>query len=193
VIEIHELYFKWLMERLGNPEPSVVRLCSMLDQNVFQRRVGKDMNRAADGANLRKLFLEDYSDADIDPRVANALLDEECSWLEMLVALAEALDYLYDGGVLERFIELAENLGLEPVLQTVVGRDGTSPYDDVDQHLVDICTSRVDHNEFDRLGHGGLFPLTKNDHPDQREVEIWDQHAAYFRERLEGVMWTSTN
>lgn len=97
------------------------------------------------------------------------------------------------GGVKERLVEMMLNMGLRQILLTSLNRIKSSRYDEVDQHLVDAATSRIDNNRFDINGNGGLFPLSKPNHPDQREVEIWDQQAAYFVERLEGVMWTSTN
>lgn len=187
MIEIHDLYFKWLMAYLGEPSSAFQRLCRMLDENVFQRRVGNDINRASDGIHLRRRFLEEYTEVDIDPRVSNEFLGLECSWLEMLIALSDRLDYLYDGGVKERFMELITNLGLLTILFTSVGETGRTIYDEVDQDLVDAATSRVDNNLIDRNGLGGLFPLGGTNHQDQREVEIWSQHAAYFSERLEGV------
>lgn len=186
---VDDLYFKWLMDQLESPTKGLARLCLMLHNNTFTRSVGYDSNRAAEGVRLRRRFLEDFSDAKIDPRMSNALLlENECSWLEMLIALSEALDYLYDGGVQGRLLELIDNLGLSKILHSP--SDGR--YDEVDQDLVDMATTRVDHNLFDYDGHGGLFPLDmKRNHPDQRRVEIWEQHAAYFNERLEGVVWTS--
>lgn len=184
--DIDDLYFRWLMSRFNRPTVGLNRLCRMLHENIFQRRVGNDENRAQDGIALRARFLDDYQDADIDPRIINEFTAGACSWLEMLLALAVALDYLYDGGVKERFIELTDNLGLVVVRKMVDDR-----YDDIDQELVDASTNVVDFNLFDQNGQGGIFPLSKPDHPDQRRVELWDQHAAYFCERLEEVVWTS--
>jgi hypothetical protein len=189
ITDVDDLYFKWLVSQMESPTESLGRLCWMLHSNTFTRRIGNDMNRAAEGTRLRHRFMEEFQDANIDPRKTNSFLEEECSWLEMLIALSAALDYLYEGGVQERLLELIDNLGLTPVLMSP--RDGR--YDEIDQDLVDAATSRVDHNLFDSNGLGGLFPLHKNDHPDQRGVEIWEQHAAYFREKLEGVVWTSTS
>ena len=118
IVEINELYFKWLMAQLGEPSAAFQRLCRMLDENVFQRRVGNDINRASDGIHLRRRFLEEYSEVNIDPRISNEFMNLECSWLEMLIALADRLDYLYDGGIKERFMELITNLGLLPILFT---------------------------------------------------------------------------
>lgn len=188
MINIDVLYFKWLMSRFESTSVGLERVCRMLHENVFQRRVGNDVNRAIDGAALRRIFLDDYLEADIDPRITNEFLDQDCTWFEMLLALSESLDYLYETGVREQFIELIGNLGLIKLMFKTA-----HIYDEIDQDQVDSATNRVDYNLFNRDGHGGLFPLTKNDHPDQREVELWDQHAAYFRERLEGVLWTSTS
>lgn len=188
MIKIDVLYFRWLMSRFGVHDIGLTRVCEALHCNVFQRRVGRDVNRASDGESLRQEFLDDYHGADIDPYVTNAFLTGPCSWFEMLLALSEALDFLYDVGVQEQFIELIDNLGLTSVMEHT-----SSIFDDLDQEFVDQVTNRVDFNLFDANGVGGIFPLTNSDHPDQREVEIWDQHASYFRERLEGVMWTSTN
>lgn len=184
ITDIDALYFRWLMDRFDNPSPGLERVCLMLFQNIFQRRVGNDVNRSIDGRNLRVAFLDDWSEANIDPRISNLFLEDECNWLEMLVALSFGLDYLYDGGVKENFVMLLDNLGLAKLMTRAGGR-----YKEIDQQLVDQATNRVDHNLFDPDGNGGLFPLTKNQHPDQREVEIWDQCAAYFRERLEGVLF----
>lgn len=187
---VDDLYFKWLMGELEAPTNSLARLCLMLHNNTFTRSVGNDSNRAAEGVRLRHRFVEEYADARIDPRMTNELLlGNECSWFEMLFALSESLDYLYEGGIQERLLELIDNLGLSKVLSSP--KDGS--YDEIDQDFVDAVTTRVDNNLFDSDGHGGLFPLSSDDHPDQREVEIWEQHAAYFREKLEGVVWTSIN
>jgi hypothetical protein len=189
ITDVDDLYFKWLMESLEAPTRSLGRLGWMLHNNTFTRSVGNDSNRAAEGIRLRQQFFRDYQDANISPRKMNLLMAQECSWFEMLIALCEALDYIYEGGVQGRLLELIDNLGLSQILKP----PNDSRYDEVDQELVDLATTRVDHNLFDAKGHGGLFPLRKSGHPDQREVEIWEQHAAYFSEKLEGVVWTSTS
>jgi len=193
VIDLEDLYFEWLLTCLdsdGVPE-GVAYLGGLLHNCEFERRVGNDINRAVDGANLRKEFMTQFSEADFDPHVTNDLMMRECSWFEMLVALARQLDYLYEGGVEGRFLELVENIELGPLLD--LGLNRPDMLKEYDQRRVDIVTNAVDKNKFDRDGRGGLFPLKYSDHPDQRKVEVWDQHAAYFREKLEGVLWTSTD
>lgn len=187
ITDVEKLYFKWLIDLMDEPTESITRIGWMLHRNTFTRSVGNDSNRAAEGIRLRHRFLDDYSHVDIDPRKLNILIAEECSWFEMLIALSESLDYLYEGGIQERFLELIDNLGLTKILMSP--KDGR--YDEVDQDLIDAATTMVDNNLFAANGHGGLFPLSTSDQPDQREVEIWEQHAAYFREKLEGAVWTS--
>lgn len=191
MIDVDALYFKWLLKHIDD---SIIfeRFCWMLHRNVFTRRVGNDVNRAVDGINLRVRFLDDLSEANIDPRLSNELMSQECSWFEMLVALANALDYLYEGGTRDWFVELINNMGLIQALNTP-DISLVNDYNEVDQRAVDNATVTVDKSLFTAHGRGGLFPLQTNNHPDQREVEIWEQHAAYVSERLEGVMWTSTN
>ena len=189
MIDVENLYFEWLLTYL-DPDgvtEGVAYVGDLLHNCPFERRVGNDINRAIDGSNLRKAFMLQFSDADFDPHVTNNLMMRECSWFEMLIALAENLDYLYEGGVLGRFIELITNLELDPLVTSRPGR--SNMIRNYDRRKVEIATADVDNNNFDRNGHGGLFPLSKDNHPDQRRVEIWDQHAAYFREKLEGVLF----
>lgn len=188
--EIDDLYFNWLISQFEEPTISLVRLSAMLHRHPFLRRVGNDINRASDGKALRLLFIDNVG---VNPDYRESLLHGECTWLEMLVALAEQLDFLYDGGLKNRFLEMIDNLGLAVVLESAVDDDGYSEYDEVDVKHVDRIVSIVNENRIDRSGRGGLFPLSKSGHPDQREVEIWDQQAAYISERLEGIAWTSTH
>lgn len=189
--DVHQLYFQWLVQRAEGTSLAYERLCWMLHTVPFERRVGNDINRANEGMHLRLDFVNEQRK--LSQTAIDDLMEVDCSWLEMLVALAVSLDFLYDGGVKARFIELITNMGLEPVLYSPgVGQD-RNPYDEVDQDLVDLVTRRIDESRFEPNGDGGLFPLLEPGHPDQRGVEIWDQHAAYFRERLKEVQWTSTN
>lgn len=189
MIDLDALYFEWLLTCL-DPDgvlEGVAYVGDLLHNCDFHRRVGNDINRAVDGADLRKAFMMQFEDADFDPHVTNDLMMSECTWFEMLVALSKHIDYTYDGGVENRFIELITNLTLDPMLSHNNTREPHMR--EYDQRFVDVATSNVDNNRFDRNGRGGLFPLTKPGYPDQRRVEIWDQCGAYFHERLEGVLF----
>lgn len=196
MIPLEDLYFEWLLTKL-DPDgvtEGVHHVCDLLHNCPFHRRVGNDINRAEDGMALRKDFLREYeSNSENVPLMQSAvddLLGEECSWLEMLIALATHLDYIYEGGVQGRFSELLNNMRLGQLAAYSPMRSSSSR--NFDQRLVNTATSAIDRNRFTRNGHGGMFPLHKRGHQDQREVEIWEQAAAYFRETYEGVLWTST-
>lgn len=191
--EVEELYFEWLLRRLDPDGVSEgwAHLCRLLHNCEFRRRVGLDINRAKEGADLRKEFISQTEGLPIHHEAVNDLLDSECSWLEMLIALAEALDYLYDGGVDNRFFEMIRNLQLDSI--AIYKPHHNARMRAIDQRVVAQACSDVDLNRIDEHGQGGIFPLTGYDHRDQRSAEIWDQHAAYFREKLKGVLWTSTD
>lgn len=189
MIDIEDLYFEWLLTQI-DPDgvtEGVAYLCDLLHNCEFHRRVGNDINRAVNGANLRKEFVTQFEEVEFAPHVTNELMAKECSWLEMLIALSRDIDFLYEGGVDGRFAEIVNNMQLGPLAMFNPNR--TRSMVNRDQREVDIATDDIDHNRFTRDGHGGLFPLRKTGHPDQREVEIWDQCGAYFNERLKGVLF----
>lgn len=184
MIDIEDLYFEWLLGRL-DPDgvvEGVAYLSGLLHNCEFHRRVGNDINRAVNGANLRKEFLSEFEEADFDPHVTNSLMMQECSWFEMLVALSRSLDYLYDGTVEGRFVELISNAQLDYL--AVYNPNLSEAKHERNQRAVDIVTSDIDHNRFEKNGVGGLFPLTQPGHIDQRQIELWDQAGAYFNEKL---------
>ena len=192
MIALEDLYFEWLLSCIDSNgvEEGVVHVCGLLHNCEFRRRVGNDINRAVDGADLRKEFLAYYKEATFNQNEIDSLLMKECSWLEMLIPLVIHLDYLYEGGVKGRFIELLDNMRLSHLCEYSSRRTRAST--ESDQQLVDNVTSAIDNNKITVNGHGGLFPLRKRGHDNQKEVEIWNQQSSYFNERLEGAMWTST-
>lgn len=189
--DLEELYFDWLLH-LVDPEgvtEGVAYLCGLLHDCEFRRRVGRDINRASDGANLRKEFFDDFGVGKFNPDDVENLLDKECTWLEMLIALARTLDFYYEGGIDGRLFELINNMDLGHVAAFNPHR--SKALAEYERRLVHIVTDDINENRISRDGRGGIFPLKKKTgYPDQREVEIWDQQAAYFRERLKGVLWT---
>jgi hypothetical protein len=194
MIPLEDLYFEWLLSQVDQDgvEEGVEYVCGLLHNCEFHRRVGNDINRAIDGADLRKEFLSNYDRADLNSDDLDALMMKECSWLEMLVALALHLDYLYEGGVKGRLLELINNVQIGYLAGRNARRSRNTKVND--QRLVEHITGAIDDNHIETNGLGGLFPLHTPGHQDQREVEIWIQQAAYFSERLdEGVLWTSTN
>lgn len=187
MIDLEDLYFEWLLSRL-DPDgvtEGAAYLCGLLHNCDFRRRVGNDINRSEDGINLRQEFFTQFDELNFGPNVTNELMAQDCSWLEMLIALARRLDYVYDGGVDGRFSELVRNLEIDDL--AVYHPNLTKARQRRDQRVVDEATSDVDDGNIERNGQGGLFPLRGSGYPDQRRVELWDQAGAYFNEYLEGV------
>lgn len=182
MIDVDRLYFEWLVKRLESDEEDsalgLEKLCWTIFHLPFRRRVGLDINRAINGRLLREEFLGDYAELNIEPELTNEFLDGwECSWLEMLIRLAEDLDDYYEGGPRFRFLEMCHNLELASVLM--------SPNEGWHEHRhIEGIFARIDESCFDEYGRGGLFPLQNPGHSDQREVEIWNQASAYFVERI---------
>lgn len=192
MIDIDRLYFEWLLKRLeSDVEDSALglpKLCWIMYHMAFERRVGLDANRAENGLVLRQDFLSDWDELDISPSITNPFaVEDSCTWLEMLIRLAEDIDYLYEGGVRGRFIEMCRNMGFGLILLS------EEEHTDHDVNLVDTVLDNINHSHIQPNGEGGLFPLKKPGHLDQRGVEIWAQAAAYFSEKSEGELWTSTN
>lgn len=171
---LDELYLRWLYEQVGNVRVrSRSRTYWDLFRQLYKRQfvwfIPNDDNRAMDGICLREQFLEDegFDIFEVNPD----WLGEECSFLEMLVALSRRLSFEDGESPAAWFWRLIENLGLEDCTDR-------SRYDSrkVD-HIVDVVCWR----EYDPDGHGGLFPLRRT-RSDQREVEIWYQMNEYLME-----------
>lgn len=135
-------------------------LMKQLHQTYFVWVIPMDDNRAEDGLELRSRL--DY------------ISDEDCSVLEMLIALAERASHQYGGSPLEWFGTFLENLDL---LQFTDG----SVYN---EYYVDEILHKWMTRDIQPDGSGGLFPLR---HPpqDQRETEIWYQMSAYIIEEMD--------
>jgi len=153
-------YLDWLRERVR--ERSHRRkygdLCAWLHEQDFYGILPNDDNRCSDGEKLRDRF--------------GIQLNKPCSMLEMLVGLAERMDYILFNGYDDRtdkwFWLFVENLGLDPVLT-----------DENDRNYAIV--KRFLERKYMANGFGGLFPL-RHKNRDQRQVEIWYQMMAYIEE-----------
>ena len=165
--EISNRYFEWIVDLVGNGE-SYRRLLTRLHQIEFIFLIPKDENRAKDGIDLRYRFA-------LDSRMMDAedYLDEPCSVLEMMVALAIRCEHIMaDPAKGDRtaqwFWEMVSNLGL--------GGQYDSNYN---EWLINDCITRFLEREYDRDGKGGLFRIRRWNR-DAREAEIWHQLMAYL-------------
>jgi hypothetical protein len=172
---LDEAYFIWLYSQVGevdskNLARSYWKLLTFLYEKEFTWKIAHDENRAIDGMNLRRAFLDQTATGRVDP----AWMDEPCSMLEMMVALTWRMEWNSDEvSQATWFWILIDNLGLTECT------DANSP----DSLIIDSILDGVINREYGQNGAGGLFPLN-NPKTDQREVELYYQAEAYLLERF---------
>ena len=171
---LDELYLTWLYGQVVSVTEKTAsrnfwKLLKILYTKEFIWIIANDDNRAEDGRDLRREFME-YED--IDPREVRGWIDIGCSVLEMMIGLSRRLSFESDREPREWFWELIANLTLQEYNDA-----NHIPEDEIDE-ILDQLIWRT----YKRNGSGGLFPLR---HPidDQREVEIWYQMNTYLLER----------
>lgn len=173
---LDEKYLVWLYSKVSSPrsrDPSK-RYWGLLRQlycTEFVWLVPNDDNRVEDGRDLRYEFINEldvgYQDRE--------WLGLGCSMLEMLLGLSRRLSFEADGEPRDWFWHILENVDLADYTDAV--------YDNRAAKKVDETLNRIIFRNYDRDGHGGLFPLKHAD-KDQTKVEIWYQLSAYILERL---------
>ena len=93
---------------------------------------------------------------------------DDCSVLEMLIALARDIAFDTSTTTSEWFWLMMDNLHL------------TSEDDeDYDRDYVDQCLNIWMNRSYDKEGCGSLFPIPDFD-GDMRKLEVWDQKNAYL-------------
>lgn len=172
---LDEVYFVWLYSQVGsvkvrNLSKTYWHLLRILYRKEFTwAEIENDGNRAQDGKDLRRQFLDETGTKCDEPD----FLELGCSFLEMMVALAWQVAFEGGGEPAERFWEMIKNLGL------IDCTDARPP----DETIVDQILDKVIHRQYSENGAGGLFPL-RNADKDQRGVELWYQANAYLLESL---------
>ncbi len=160
--ELDGLYFEWLCHLVNSSHHH--NLLNALFHKEFVWFVANDDNRAVDGKDLRREFLE-----------AEQLEGTEefenigCSMLELLIGLARRLQFEADGTTREWFWHLMKNASLHNFTDS-----GPLPVDRVDDIL-----DRLIWRTYNPDGIGGLFPRVRPEQ-DQREVELWYQMSGYL-------------
>lgn len=140
----------------------------------FKHIIKMDKNRADDGLALRYRFIYDYT----FPHTSKTCLEEPCSVLEMMIALAirceETImdDPKFGNRIGQWFWGMVVNLGL-----------GSMTDNNFDKDFVDDAITRFINREYEPNGRGGLFTV-KNCDTDLRNVEIWYQLCWY----LDGIV-----
>ena len=181
-MRIENSYIQYLQNIIGikHNNKTYRRLINILYDTEFYYYVENDGNRAAAGISWRDEFAKDYAGGDTEEAqiIANDILGGPCSFLELLIGLAEAMNGFFIG---EKFSSISYWFW---VLISNVGLDKFSD-DVIDPNFVDkiknILTRVMDRN-YEEDGKGGLFPLKTYNGYDQTEIELWYQMSEYIQE-----------
>lgn len=169
-IQKKDRYYSWLCERIDYKSHKVYAdIIAYLHDVTFYGLIPNDDNRALDGIQLRYDYQHESGEL-----LSIIFLEEDCSLLEMIIAIAARMAYIsYDPENEDLnnafcFWELIHNLGLKP------------PSSVYNLRIISNFLER----RYEPNGKGGLFPL-KNPNEDQRNVELWYQMMSYIREKGE--------
>jgi hypothetical protein len=174
-VPLDELYFDWLYRQVADPEQDLTfwNVLRVLYKTPFAWHVPNDENRVADAKALRERFIDTQGIR--LHREDRDWADMGCSMLEVIVALAERLEFEADKGRAHYwFWVLMDNIGLS-------GYDDSHFDEEVKEHVQEVL-EMVIQRYYEPNGHGGFFPLERP-YQDQREVELWYQLSAYVLER----------
>lgn len=178
-IDLREVYFHWILQKVGADENGHMQLMRYLFNKEFHYTMIMDANRSQDGISLRYHFGYECAIPDMDIAV---LIDQsECSVLEMIAALAirSETDMMYNSMLGDRtyiwFWDMIESLGLKR-------------YDDAHfpkrESTLNRIVDRFINREYEPSGRGGIITLS-NPFVDMRTVDIWTQLSFKQNEYLE--------
>lgn len=176
-VPLDEAYFVWLYSQIGSVEKrnlsrtywKLLRLLYRKEFSWDDETMEKDGNRAQDGKDLRRRFLEETDVVNDE----SGWLEMGCSMLELLIGLALRLEFTSGSDRAVWFWEMIANLGLTECTDA----------DPPDEHIIEHVLNKVIDRDYLPNGAGGLFPLN-TDNVDQRGVELWYQANAYLLERI---------
>lgn len=173
-VNVRTLYFRWL---IGKLDKHMVKKYSSLLMHLFKdtfienSNVPMDVNRARDGIALRKRFISEneyFGDSELE-----IIQYEDCSWLEMLIALAERIDdqMMFD-----------MNLGnrTDKWFWLIINQMDLSQFDEKN-YVYDQIKRKLNkliRREYENDGKNGIFKCNR----DVRKIEIWYQMMEYFNE-----------
>lgn len=171
--QIKNRYFEWLYNyvckgRINN-NISYRKLFMLLHNTEFTFYIRDDFNRARDGIDLRYRFTSLIKDDN-----AISVLDEPCSVLEMILALAirteETImdDPRYGDRTNQWFWGMISTLGLSHMSD-----------DNFDEKLANERIYRFLERQYEPDGRGGLF-FIRNCKEDLTQISIWTQLCWYL-------------
>ena len=159
--DIDQTYFRWLCDivHIDQEDRSYWLVAKDLFRKTFFSLIEHDENRGYDGLELRDEFV---CDCDDEYDMTDQDICEDCSVLEMMIALARRIDFEtsnpYDDDGTDRtafwFWEMMDNLGLTEY-------DDESYVELEGQTYVDSIIDEMVERKYRRNGDGGLFPLKK--------------------------------
>jgi hypothetical protein len=180
-----EQYFSWLIQLISNPIDGFDYEYWMTHYRLLLRHlyltdfvatIAMDENRAVDGLYLREL----YADETGDERVVDCCAQNECSMLEMMVALARRIenDIMDQNGpegnrVYFWFNQMLVNSGLSEFDES----EGMPNFDLFDSYIDTIINHRYGCDG----SSGGLFYVDYIPERDFRETELWWQVQIWIR------------
>lgn len=177
---INDPYFRWLYAQIEKSDSSGLEdFIFDLHSYPFMSLIPNDDNRVEEGLELRYKFADEEN-----VTLSKDMLSESCTLLEMLVALADRMDYiLFDPSKANRrwlwFWLFIDNLRLRKY-----ANDDEKGVISRKRNFNRIIINKFLNREYLANGKGGLFPL-ENPTSDQREVEIWYQMSAYINENYD--------
>lgn len=173
--EVRNDYFSWLYDIVCENRITPIsykKLLMYLHNTEFRCVLSRDMNRAGYGEALRYRFALMQPHEDLIEAVQDCL-DEPCSVLEMMIALALQMETImedpehYGDRTTQWFWGMIVNMGL-----------GGMNDDRYHRPTVEMAVDRMLDRTYDQDGRGGLFTVERC-HRDLRNVEIWQQMLWY--------------
>ena len=172
---LDDVYLEWLYKeavgatRNANPAKSFWQIAKQLYSIPFEWLIANDDNRAEDGICLREEFVAESHIQDVDQN----WMDLECSFLEMLIALARRASFESSGEPGDWFWHFLRTMDIDRYSDLRFNSQVKAEI----AHIVE----RIIYRKYGRNGDGGLFPL-RNARKDQRRVELWEQMSEYLLE-----------
>lgn len=167
------LYFRWLIDMLD--KKMVKKYSSLLlhlfkDSFIESKFAPMDVHRARDGIGLRTRFIQEnkFSDEQLEE-----LKYDDCSWLEMLIALSIRIDdqLMFD-----------MNLGnrTDKWFWLIIGQMDLDRFDENHYNYAKVKDklNRFIRRDYENGGKNGIFKCNF----DVRKVEIWYQMHSWFNE-----------